>query len=245
MDDERLRRRPTWVGVEKRAHEPHGERRGDHRAAAEAHDRQAGRHAGPVGKPLDQRRDGRDVAEAEPDAAEDAVAEIDEPELVRGDAEAPTRKPPPKHSAAANIAVRGPPSSSQRPNTAAEAPRKTMAMLKIQPSSVSFQSSGADFGDADQPGQRQVEDAEGVDLADAQMDAQRGRRHQPAAEPRFRDGMLRSRIDMTLIERFLPQMLFNGMHMHHPPSARTRSRFRADATADYDVHRWRHARRPT
>ena len=42
------------------------------------------------------------------------------------------------------MARRGPPSSTQRPKTAAEAPRKKMAMLKIQPRSVSFQSSGAD-----------------------------------------------------------------------------------------------------
>jgi len=43
-----------------------------------------------------------------------------------------------------NIARRGPPSSTQRPSTAAEAPRKKIARLKIQPNSVSFQSSGAD-----------------------------------------------------------------------------------------------------
>jgi len=44
-----------------------------------------------------------------------------------------------------NIARRGPPSSTQRPNSAAEKPRTKIAMEKIQPSSVSFQSSGADF----------------------------------------------------------------------------------------------------
>ncbi|MGY3421568.1 hypothetical protein ACVWZW_002043 [Bradyrhizobium sp. F1.13.4] len=43
-----------------------------------------------------------------------------------------------------NIARRGPPSSTQRPNTAADSPRNTIAMEKIQPSSVSFQSPGAD-----------------------------------------------------------------------------------------------------
>ena len=43
------------------------------------------------------------------------------------------------------MARRGPPSSTQRPKTAAEAPRKKIAMLKIQPRSVSFQSSGADW----------------------------------------------------------------------------------------------------
>ena len=40
-------------------------------------------------------------------------------------------KPPPKHNAAVNIARRGPPSSTQRPHTAAEAPRKKIAIEKI------------------------------------------------------------------------------------------------------------------
>ena len=64
-----------------------------------------------------------------------------------------------------------------------------MAMEKIQPSSVSFQSSGRGLGDADQLGHRQIEDAEGVDLADAEMDAKRGRRDHPAAESGFCDRM--------------------------------------------------------
>ena len=52
--------------------------------------------------------------------------------------------PPAQHSAAVNIARRGPPSSTQRPNTAAETPRKKIAIEKIQPSSGRVQSSGAD-----------------------------------------------------------------------------------------------------
>src|SRR5207237_10858413 len=58
---------------------------------------------------------------------------------------ADTKQPPAQHKADVNIARRGPPSSTQRPNTAADAPRKKIAILKIQPSSVSFQSSGADW----------------------------------------------------------------------------------------------------
>ena len=58
-----------------------------------------------------------------------------------------------------------------------------MAMVKIQASSVCFQSPGAGLGDAEDLGQRQLEHAEGVGLADAQVDGQRGRRHQPAVEP--------------------------------------------------------------
>src|SRR5262245_55521615 len=43
------------------------------------------------------------------------------------------------------MARRGPPSSTQRPNTAAEPPRNSIASEKIQPSSVSFQSPGTDW----------------------------------------------------------------------------------------------------
>ena len=63
-------------------HQADGQRRADHRAAAEAHDGHAGGHAGAVGEPFDQRRNRRDVAEAQADAADHAVAEINEPELV-------------------------------------------------------------------------------------------------------------------------------------------------------------------
>src|SRR6186997_2847886 len=54
------------------------------------------------------------------------------------------KKPPAHRQPAVNIALRGPPSSTQRPNTAAEPPRKSIASEKIQPSSVSFQSIGSD-----------------------------------------------------------------------------------------------------
>ena len=79
--DERLRDAGRRRRLEVR-HQRDGERRADHRTAAEAHDREAGRHARAVGEPLDERRDRRDVAEAEADAADHAVAEIDDPDLV-------------------------------------------------------------------------------------------------------------------------------------------------------------------
>ncbi|HEY1883760.1 MAG TPA: hypothetical protein VGG51_12045 [Candidatus Cybelea sp.] len=44
-----------------------------------------------------------------------------------------TTKPMQKQSAATNIAARGPARSTHLPNTADESPRKTIAMLKIQP----------------------------------------------------------------------------------------------------------------
>ena len=66
--------------------------RANHRAAAEAHDGHAGRHATPVREPADQGTDGRDVAQPQAAAADDAVAEIQEPELVREDADAADEK---------------------------------------------------------------------------------------------------------------------------------------------------------
>ena len=64
-------------------------------------------------------------------------------------------KPAVQHRPAVNIARRGPPSSTQRPNAAAEVPRKKIARVKTQPSSVSFQSPGR-IGNADRLGHRQV-----------------------------------------------------------------------------------------
>src|SRR5690606_27445441 len=58
------------------------QRRADHRAAAEAHDREAGSHPAAVREPADQGADRRHVAETEPASADHAVAEIKEPELV-------------------------------------------------------------------------------------------------------------------------------------------------------------------
>src|SRR3954471_1258269 len=54
------------------------------------------------------------------------------------------KNPSPQQQAATTPLFRGPACSSHRPKTAAERPRKTMAMVKIQASSVCFQSPGAD-----------------------------------------------------------------------------------------------------
>ncbi len=55
------------------------------------------------------------------------------------------KKPKPKHNAAVNIARRGPPSSTQRPQIAAEKPSTKIPMVKIQPSCGMFQSFVADL----------------------------------------------------------------------------------------------------
>ena len=69
-----------------------GQRRADHGAAAEAHDRHAGRHAAAVREPFDQRRDRRDVAEAKADAADHAGTEPHDPELMDVNAEGADRR---------------------------------------------------------------------------------------------------------------------------------------------------------
>ena len=53
------------------------------------------------------------------------------------------RKPPPQQHAAATPACRGPTRSSQAPNTAADEPRKKMAMENVTTTVLIFQSSGA------------------------------------------------------------------------------------------------------
>src|SRR5690242_11638314 len=58
---------------------------------------------------------------------------------------AATSNPPPKHTAETNIALRGPTRSSHGPNSAAESPRNTIAMLNTQPIVLNFQSPVADF----------------------------------------------------------------------------------------------------
>jgi hypothetical protein len=68
-------------------HEVGGERGADHGSSAEAHDGEAGGEAGAVWKPFDEGGDGRDVAKAHANAADAAVAEIDEGEGVELDAE--------------------------------------------------------------------------------------------------------------------------------------------------------------
>src|SRR5918994_449814 len=81
--------RVAGVGFEQRARE----RRGDQRAAPKAHDSEAGGQARPVREPLDQRRDRRDVADAEPDAAHYPASQIHQPQLRRRHPECPDGEP--------------------------------------------------------------------------------------------------------------------------------------------------------
>ena len=68
------------------SHQQIGQRRADHRAAAETHDRQSCRHPASIGKPLDEGGHGRDVSEAQAASADDPRAEPEHPELMQIDA---------------------------------------------------------------------------------------------------------------------------------------------------------------
>lgn len=129
------------------------QRRRDDRPTAKSHDRHAGRHAPPVREPAEEGGDGRDIAEAEADAAEHAVAEVEHRERVGvdpagGDQQAAA--PAARRHRACNVlssisemtqflklrawrdagvpTSRGPTSSSQRPPAAALSPRHTIAV---------------------------------------------------------------------------------------------------------------------
>ena len=66
-------------------HHPVGERCADHRTAAETHDGHPGRHAATIGEPFDQRRNRRNIAETEPNAADHPGSEPQDPKLVNVD----------------------------------------------------------------------------------------------------------------------------------------------------------------
>ena len=83
--DRRGRRKPP--------HQRIGERRADHRAAAESHDGETGRHAATIRKPLDERRHGRDVTETQSASAEHARPEPEQPDLVQVDADGGNHEP--------------------------------------------------------------------------------------------------------------------------------------------------------
>jgi len=78
-------RNPHRGRREKGIHQRPRQRRTDHGATTKSQDRLARRHAGTVGEPLDERRDRPNVAEAQADTAEHAVAQVQEPDLVQPD----------------------------------------------------------------------------------------------------------------------------------------------------------------
>src|SRR6185437_2113138 len=133
------------------------ERRGDEGAAAEAHDGHAGRHARTVGEPLDQGGDRRDVADAEAEAAEHAIAEIDDPELVYIDADRRQQETAaPAQSGGEHGAARAAlldPAAEQRRGYAEEEDRQAEDPAEIGQSPIA----GRRLRDAEELGHRQVE----------------------------------------------------------------------------------------
>ena len=177
------------VGVENFLHQPDRKRRGDERAAAEAHDRHTGGHARTVREPFDQGRNRRDVTKPESNAAEHAIAEINDPQHVqidadRGDDEAARpAKARRKHSAPRPAVLDPAPEHrrrrAQKEDRDGEDPAEISQLPVVRRRMI----------DADQLAHRQVEYAERVSLPNAQMDAQRGRRHHPSAEAGLGDGV--------------------------------------------------------
>ena len=129
---------------------------------------------------------------------------------------APSTRPPHQQHAATTPALRGPTRSSQPPQIAAETPSKTKNSVYIQPmlamrqsqvvvnSSCTSVMSGHGIGcrDAERARQRQPEHAEAVGHADAQMNAERGRRHQPAIEPGLGDDAFAIEESHSRIDKF-------------------------------------------
>ena len=158
------------------------QRRRDQRSAAEAHDRQARGQPGTVGKPLDQRRDRRDVADPQADAAEHSVAGVDDPQLLGRHAER-------GHHEAQRPAQAG--GEHRLARTDALDPRAEQGRRQAE----HHDRDRKDHADRGELGvemlhQRLLEHAEGVDLADAQVHGKGGGRNQPAVERARRDRAL-------------------------------------------------------
>lgn len=164
------------------------ERRTDERASAEAHDRHPRRHAGPVGKPFHERRDGRDVAEPEADSADDSVAEQHEPKLVQLDAETRDEESPAPATRADEHRLARPIFLDPLAEECSGKPEQNQPR-RIQPGHLRDRPvAGRGLSDAEQPRERNIEDAEAVDFADAKMHREGGWRHEPAREAGPGDG---------------------------------------------------------
>jgi hypothetical protein len=166
------------------------QRRSDHRAAAEAHDRHAGCHAAAVREPTDQGADRGYVAETEAAATDDAVTEIDQPELVLDDAEAaneiapaPAQRGDDAHAAGADVLE---PLAGKRGGETEKYDRDREDPDDVAEPPVL----GGRCDDPEYPNQRRIVDAPRIDRADAQMYRDRHRWHEPAIESGTRGNAL-------------------------------------------------------
>ena len=231
-------------------HQEAGQRGADHRPAAEAHDRHAGRHAAPVGKPFDQRRNRRNVAEAQAHAADDARAQPHQPELMDIDAEGGDHEPPRPaegrhHPRLARPCVFKPAAPDRRGRAQNEEEKgEHPAEVELRPVAIGGEQrvpgdrqlagearcvarAGDRLGDAvrnrDGAPERHPEHAEAIGHAYAKMNCQRGGRNKPAIESRLGDRPL-------AIEKSLARGATGRAHARHfhPHLGRASRQIRCD-----------------
>ena len=173
----------------KRVHQRHRQRRSQHCSAAEAHNRQTGGHAGFVGKPLHQRGHRADVAQPQAHAANHAVAQIHQPDIVDMHAEC-------GHQKARAEAAGGHEHGFARTHALHPSAEQRGGCAEHRQGNAEHPADGGErpvfrcgMGDADELGQRRVEDGIGVNLPDGKVHCQCGRRHEPAVELHGGDGM--------------------------------------------------------
>ena len=177
-------------------HQQVGEGCTDHGAAAEAHDGHAGCHAAPIREPFHQRGHGRDVTKAEAQSANHAGAEPQQPQLMADDADRAEHEAaaPQDCGCDASLARTGAlnPSTEHCRGDAEE--HEEQRVHPAEAGDLPVARRGEELGDdrhiraglrcgqTDRARQRQPEHREAVGHADAEMNAERGRWHQPAIE---------------------------------------------------------------
>src|SRR6476469_7647395 len=171
-------------------HEQQTKVRTDEGTAAKSHNGHAGGHARAIGKPLHQSRNRRNVTQTEPTTANHSVTKIDDPKLVppnaksRNDKAAAKTQSGGKHglawSNAFDPAAENRSGKSEKKNGETENPRERRLRPIIRPG----------LGDTNDFGERQLENAERVNLSNGKMDGEGCRRKKPAIIAMICDGLL-------------------------------------------------------
>ena len=184
-------------------HEPDCQRGADHRTAAIAHDRKAGRHATAIGKPFDQCRYRRDVPNPLPDAAERGY-EVDQPQLMQRDRSAEQYQSDPPASGGDQPAFARPSmfeptapdgggyaqQSDENLENMSDGGHRPVAGGRREHRGEGLRRARCGVGCRQEVAHRQPEDGKTVRHPDAQVDRKRGRRNQPAVESRTGNGSL-------------------------------------------------------
>ena len=166
------------------------QRRADHGAAAEAHDGHAGSHPPAVREPLDQSADGRDISQPQSAASNDPIAEVEQPELMCKDPEStkkesttPTDSRHRTHHPRSDLLE---PASGDRCGKAETDDRDGKDPHDLRERPVVSRAGS----NAINPGQSRIENAPGVNRANAEVNGDGSRWDPPAIETRFRDDVL-------------------------------------------------------